>query len=163
AYYLALAERAEPELFGPQQGAWLERLEWEHDNLRAALQWALETREWEAGLRLGGGLGRFLDGRGYYSEGRERVGAFLNAAGGEAAGSLACVQGDWARARALLQETLAIRQELGDERGVAATLDSLGAVTYGEGDYGATRAMNAQKLAIYRKLNDRPGIAVALS
>src|SRR6266576_2396220 len=58
AYYLRLSEDAELELGGPQQGAWLERLEREHDNLRAALQWSLvqgeAQRSMEMPLRLGG-------------------------------------------------------------------------------------------------------------
>src|SRR5437870_8375809 len=77
AYYLTLAEQAELELGGPQQAAWLERLEREHDNLQAALQWSLEqTGDREAGqrreiaLRFGGALEQFWEVHGYWSEGR---------------------------------------------------------------------------------------------
>src|SRR5215204_6275239 len=69
-YFLALAEEARPELRGPNQLEWLERLEAEHDNMRAALSWALERKEVEVALRLGGALGWFWWMRGYYSEGR---------------------------------------------------------------------------------------------
>jgi predicted ATPase/Tfp pilus assembly protein PilF/DNA-binding XRE family transcriptional regulator len=99
AYYLAFAERAEPELVGPEQVIWLQRLEAEHDNLRAALHWAHEQRESDAGslnairegdgrvhevlqpgelgLRLAGVLWRFWDARGYLSEGRACLEGFL--------------------------------------------------------------------------------------
>jgi predicted ATPase/DNA-binding CsgD family transcriptional regulator len=69
-YFLALAEEAEPELRGPQQVTWLERLETEHDNMRAALSWALERAEAELALRLGGALGWFWHMRGHSIEGR---------------------------------------------------------------------------------------------
>jgi len=70
-YYLALAEQAAPELTGPRQASWLERLEWEHDNLRAALSWALERSEAELGLGLAAALARFWELRGHLSEGQE--------------------------------------------------------------------------------------------
>ncbi len=79
AYYLALAEEAEPELGSPQQAVWLERLEREHDNMRAALHWSIEQgatkQRIEIGLRLGGALRRFWIVRGFWSEGQTLLGA----------------------------------------------------------------------------------------
>src|ERR687889_1684888 len=69
-YFLNLAEEAHPELKGANQLEWLERLEAEHDNMRAALSWALERKDVELALRLGGALGWFWSVRGYHSEGR---------------------------------------------------------------------------------------------
>src|SRR5215213_9079358 len=69
-YFLTLAEEANPELRGPDQLEWLERLEVEHDNMRAVLSWALERKEAEVALRLGGALWLFWSVRGYHSEGR---------------------------------------------------------------------------------------------
>ncbi len=77
-YYLVLAEEAEPGLDGPQDAMWLERLEREYNNLRAALQWSLEQagdeearQRNEMALRLGAGLQRFWEVRGLWSEGRD--------------------------------------------------------------------------------------------
>src|SRR5947209_341989 len=75
--FLALAERAEPEMFGKDQAAWLERLETEHDNLRAAWDWSMESNEANMALRLGGSIWRFWHVRGYLEEGRERLGRAL--------------------------------------------------------------------------------------
>jgi predicted ATPase/class 3 adenylate cyclase len=69
-YFLILAEEAYPELRGPDQLEWLERLEVEHDNMRAALTWASERKVVEVALRLGGALRWFWMARGYHSEGR---------------------------------------------------------------------------------------------
>ena len=70
SFFLALAEDAEPKLQGPEDVEWLERLEVEHDNMRAALSWALEQRRGRGGLRLAGALGWFWEAHGHYSEGR---------------------------------------------------------------------------------------------
>ena len=88
AVFLALAEQAEPELLGPRSAAWLDRLEAEHDNLRAALAWALERDDGEAALRLAGALGRFWRTRGYLGEGAAWLERAL-AAGAAAAATLA--------------------------------------------------------------------------
>jgi predicted ATPase len=76
-FFLDLAERAEPELTGPQQAAWLERLEREHGNFRAALAWASAHGEGAAALRMAGALMRFWEVRGYLSEGRHWAEAAL--------------------------------------------------------------------------------------
>ena len=68
--FLALAEAAEPQIQGPDQAAWLDHLAREHDNLRAALQWALDNQETDAALRLAAALGEFWWPRGYVKEGR---------------------------------------------------------------------------------------------
>ena len=80
AFFLDLAEEAEPELEGPQQGHWVEHLEREHDNLRAALSWVLEREEAELGLRFGGALWRFWFSRGYLGEGIRWIGRCSQAA-----------------------------------------------------------------------------------
>ena len=87
AHYLALAERAEPELVGADQAAWLDRLAWDRDNLRQALGAALEHRQTqtETALRLGSALARFWLVRGGLTEGRRWLEAALGAAGRVAA------------------------------------------------------------------------------
>jgi predicted ATPase len=75
--YLALAERAEPELEGPHQMVWLDRLESDHANLYATLEWAAERGEMATALRLGGSLWQFWAVRGHVSEGRRWLEAIL--------------------------------------------------------------------------------------
>src|SRR5581483_7582102 len=128
AYYLALAEEAEPYLRGAQQATWLARLEDEHDNLRAALQWALQQGDAATGLRLGGALWRFWYLHGHAGEGWRWLTQLLALPGDDAgddlararaqalsgAGTFAELRGDHAGAQALLEESLAIRERLGD-------------------------------------------------
>ncbi len=119
-YYLALAEKAELELGGPQQVMWLERLDREHDNLRAALRWSVEQGEvghcMERALRLGGALRWLWIVHCQWSEGRTFLERALVGSDGvmgsvrakalEAAGRLALVQGDTDRGEALCKESL---------------------------------------------------------
>jgi tetratricopeptide (TPR) repeat protein len=115
-YFLTLAEEANPELTRANQLQWLERLEAEHDNMRAALSWALERKEAEVALRLGGALWRFWSVRGYYGEGRRWLEGALAIDGRESPksramalagiGVLACEQGDLDRAQHACEEGL---------------------------------------------------------
>jgi predicted ATPase/class 3 adenylate cyclase len=166
-FFLALAERAEPELRGRAQGEWLARLEREHENLRAALDWCQAAEDSaEAGLRLAAALGWFWQVRGDWSEGRERLACLLALTGAaartaarahalEAAGLLAWRQSDLEAARALREESLAICQELGDRQGIAFSLGGLGLLVRDQGDYAAARRLFEEALAINRALGNR--------
>src|SRR5204863_4811809 len=81
SFLLALAERAEPELAGKDQKTWLDRLDREHDNLRAPIEWAVETGDAETGLRLAAALWRFWLVRGHLTKGRERLSTLLGIGG----------------------------------------------------------------------------------
>src|SRR5258705_4205762 len=130
AYFVALAEEAGPKLRSAEQAQWLRRLEEEHENLRAALEWSLVEAGSKGGLRLCGALGRFWWTRGHFTEGRQWCTRVLGKPGAEertqerasvlnAAGVLSYHQGDYPAARALQEESLAICRELGDRFGIA--------------------------------------------
>ncbi len=131
-FYLALAERAEPELTGPSQTEWFERLDTEHDNLRSALKWSLFHGQTEWALRLAGVLILFWRVRCHFSEGRDLLEAVLSASDGEApglrakalwgAGFLTFMAGDPERAAPVLEESLSGFRELGDVQGSARAL-----------------------------------------
>jgi len=173
AWCLALAEQAEPELRGPEQGVWLRRLETEHDNLRAALGWARERRAGEEDLRLAAALWRFWEMRAYFGEGLGRLEEALVRGAGSApgvramalngAGMLASRRGDFARAKALHEEALALRRALGDTPGLAASLNNLGNIAYYQGDWTRTVALYEESLALYRELRHTVGIATGLN
>jgi predicted ATPase/class 3 adenylate cyclase len=184
-YFVGFAEQVEPELIGPQQAAWLERLEEDHDNLRAALRWVGETNNpdpdaAETGLRLAGALWRFWYVRGHYTEGRRQLGSILAlvdasdqskiqnpkskiAKALHGAGVLAQVQGDYAVARSMYEKGLALRRELGDKQGIASLLNNLGLLAYHQGDYASARSLQEEGLAMARELGERWGIASSLN
>jgi len=175
-YYLALAEAAEPELTGPTQGMWLEQLEDEGDNLRAALRWARESGESETGLRLAGALWRFWYARGYQREGRGWLedllalavtgpGAPSRAARAKAlnaVGVLAYYQGDCVRAIALHEESLALRRELADKQAIASSLHNLASNVALCGDHERAVTLYEESLALSRELGNKLAIAATL-
>jgi predicted ATPase/DNA-binding SARP family transcriptional activator len=161
-YFLALAERAGPEMIGREQAAWLEQLDREHNNLRAALDGSLESGEVEAGVRSCGSVWRFWHNRGYIAEGRGRLAAFLShtsasketrarAKALDGAGSLAIAARDWEAARAYYQELLAIGHALGDEQIIATALTGAGHVALFESDNALARSPLEQGLGLARK------------
>jgi predicted ATPase len=171
-YFLALAEMAEPHLFRAEQLAWLERLELEHDNLRAALAWSQQAPDVEVGLRLAGALDWFWSLQGYSREGGRWLEHALARSGGASeavrakalcgAGSLAQNNSDMASARACLAESLTLYRSLGDRRGIARTLGLLSWQAYIQGEQAAMRAYLAECELLYRALDDTWGIAYSL-
>ena len=177
-YFLMMAEEIRPKLRSSEQVQWLGVLEEEHDNLRQALTFYTQDTEGaeagEKGLRLGAALQQFWWTRGHLREGRERFGALLTHPQGQqrtkaradalnGAGILAWMQGEYGEARVLLEESLAIRREIGDRLGIAHSLSNLGLVANEEGDYGGARVLYEESLAIRREIGDRLGIAHSLS
>jgi DNA-binding CsgD family transcriptional regulator/tetratricopeptide (TPR) repeat protein len=171
-HFLALAEEAEPLLRGPEQGAWLDRLEAEHDNFRATLEWSLSSAgNPETALRLSGALVWFWQTRSYATEGRRWLMAALEGRAGSpaarmkalyGAGWLAHLQRDSAVAQPLLEESLALTRELGDNWTAAWVLYLLGRVAYFEGDSGTARARGEACLAMAQELGDRWLVAFGL-
>ncbi len=174
-HFLALAEEAKPKLSSAEQAQWLTVLEEEYDNLRLALTFCLEEPEAsEAGLRLGAALQVFWQVRGHLSDGREHLTAALGHPGAQehtraradalnVAGALANMQGGYATARSLHEESLTIRRELGDKRGIAGSLNNLGIVAQEQGDYGAAHALYEEALGLNRELGNRAWEAINLS
>jgi predicted ATPase/DNA-binding SARP family transcriptional activator/DNA-binding CsgD family transcriptional regulator len=162
AYFLALAEEAEPELARQQQGVWGERLEAEHDNLRGALSWVLKRGEVGLALRLGAALWRFWYTRGYLSEGirwLERVladddptASRIRVKALEGMGWLVQLQGDNERGNATYQEMLRLSRELGDKGNIATALNSLGTVAAQHGDNKRARALLQENLEVISEL-----------
>ncbi|HEY6407699.1 MAG TPA: tetratricopeptide repeat protein, partial [Ktedonobacteraceae bacterium] len=179
-YYLRLSEKAQLEFDSPQQAVWLEGLEQEHDNLRAALQWSLEQEKTEQNieerremaLRLGGALQGFWRVRGYWSEGltflqralagSERVAAPVRAKAFSAAANLALRLGDDDRGEALCKESLTLYRELEDKGGIALALYRLGDFAWRRGDLAKTRSLKEESYALSKQVGDEYSIAWAL-
>jgi predicted ATPase/transcriptional regulator with XRE-family HTH domain len=169
---LDLARRAEPELTGGAQQHWFACLHTEHDNLRAALAWAISEKDAEAALGLGGALYRFWATQGYYEEGRRWLETALALAPdaraaprGHAllgAGVMAFFQGEYDRAERHWQESLSLFRELEDMTGIAYSYGNLGLVADAQGDYERAIASYEEALALFRQLEDRTFIAYML-
>ncbi len=171
-YFLQLAEEAEPALKGPLLATWLDRLEREHDNLRAALHWAIEGGQAEMALRLGSALERFWVVRGHRNEGLaflERalagsagVAADVRAKASLAAARLAFNQSNYDQGEMLAQQSLALFRELGDRRGIALSLNRLGVAAWRRGDFRSARILLEEDLTLFRELGDRDRVAWSL-
>jgi predicted ATPase/class 3 adenylate cyclase/Tfp pilus assembly protein PilF len=175
-YFLALAEAGESGLRGPEAATWLERLEAEHDNMRAALSWALERNEVEVALRLGVALSWFWSVRGYQSEGRRwlqealamdgRGSPEVRAMALAGAGSLALEQGDLDRTQKTCEEGLELLAHEAKEEASEAKLlllGSLGWVAWEREDYGQAGELFEEGLALSREMNDTWWLANSLS
>ena len=172
-YFLALAEEAEPKLWGADQAVWLKRLEVEHDNMRAALTRSIERGEDELGVRLAGALRWFWHGQGHYGEGRRwldealsrnsRVSVAARAKALSAVGWLAMDQDDTDRVVEAAEEGLKLSAgtEIEDLFG-ASFMRMLGSVARMRGDYEQATQHYEESLVLSRKAGDSRGIAYSL-
>jgi predicted ATPase/Tfp pilus assembly protein PilF len=170
-YFLALAQKADPELKGPDQLQWLQKLEAEHGNMRAALGWALQRGETEVALRLGGALWWFWFVRGHYSEGRRWLEEALAIDGRGSlesramalagVGALARDQGDLDRAEEASAEGLELLVEEATERSEAKLylLSSLAHVALEREDYSRATELFEESLALSREMGNGWGLA----
>ena len=172
--FTALAEESAEQVMGSSKRAVLDRLAEEHDNMRAAIGWALETDAAETALRLGAALWRFWQMRGYLPEGRAQLDRVLalehgrehplnRAAALDAAAGVAYWLADAESSRALYTEEIELRRELGDRRALADTLYSISFTWSIIGDEkdrkaDAARSYVTEALEIYRELGDDSGI-----
>ncbi|HEU5099031.1 MAG TPA: LuxR C-terminal-related transcriptional regulator, partial [Roseiflexaceae bacterium] len=172
--FLALAETAEPQYYGPHRRVWVHRIAVEYDNLRAA-QTAIAQKETEIGVRLPVALHSFWETYEYFdSELRGWLEAALERARGMGQPLAAlraralCALGhleEHAHAEhgiALLEESLALLQELGDRAGMARTLLYLGRVARNHGDYQRAERLDQESLALFMEQENAWGIAMAL-
>jgi predicted ATPase len=174
AYCLVLAEEDATEQSGAKGAERLESFALEHDNIRAAVEWLTETGDAEWGLRLGAALFRFWETREYLAEGRDSLGKLLKLAGAAAptkareralfaAGVLAIAQGDYAAGGPLMRESLDIARQLGDEQGVAVSLNALAVIARDRGDVAMAHSLFEESLAQWRELGDLKAVARSLS
>lgn len=168
-YYGAQVVEAESGLLGPDQAIWLERLEQDHDNIRATLAYCRTRPDLcSLALRLIGAIGRFWTVRGYLSEGRDWIesvlacnpdGDTVEAANAwRTAGQLAYWQGDSAAGRRFGEESLRISRALGDREGEARSLFRVGFACLSESDLPAARRYFEEALQLGRDIDDRAGI-----
>ena len=172
AYCLVLAEEGNPELSSADRARWLTQCDVEIDNFRSALDWLLQTHDLDWGLRLSVALFRFWDMREHLTEGRTRLETVLRLAGSDRSkerarvslflGALATAQGDYAAAESALEQSLCLYEELGDQSGIAASLNALAVSARDRGDYSAAQSNFERSLACWRMLSDPLAIARCL-
>jgi len=171
AWYLDLAERTETELSGRDQAQAAERLQAEAHNLRAVLQAARDRKDLTGTLRLATALVQFWYLRGHYREARDWLDwalaapdgapAEVRAKGLQGSGMLAHLQCEYPAAVRRLEGALALYRELGNRRGVAGILSSLGSVAREQSRYARARELQTEALAEFEALGDRRGMAGA--
>jgi predicted ATPase len=173
SYYRTLAQDAEQKLVGHGQAAWLDRLEREHDNFRAALSWTLDTGRHVEGLGLAVALWRLWDARGHLSEGRRWLDWLLVGAGDAptrlriralyAAGVLADAQEDYDAAETCFRETLELNRAEGDRWGVANALNNVGVMALRRGDHAAAHALYEESARLWREIGNDAAVDLALA
>lgn len=175
SHFLSLTEEAEPKLYGPDQLEWLQRLNADHDNLRAAQEWSAGAPgEEEIGLKICAELWWYWYRRGHFSEGRERLeAALVHTSSGKAipahakaingAGALAWAQSDYESAQRYFEQALELNRVLDDRKAQAANLHNLGIVAHHRGFLDQAKDLYEQAYALCHELGHRTGEASALT
>jgi tetratricopeptide (TPR) repeat protein len=160
-YYLALAEAAAPHIRRPGQ---IERLRGDHDNLRSAFRWAIESGAIEQAACMSAALQSYMESRGLLFEGRAWLAAVLarraelpDPIRAKALWAAAEIADSLADERTLFEESLGIFRALGDKAGIATVLSDLGGLAQWRADYAQARTYYDESLALYRELGDRDG------
>ena len=172
-YFLNFAEAAEPKLQGKEQERWLDQLEVEHNNLRAALSSSLSTRNTsQAGMRLSSALVPFWLVHGHFREGQtwleqllavsSDAPAAMRAKAFTGAGTMAWCRSDFSRAIEYHQDSLTLYRALEDRHGIAQALNNLGAQSYYQGHFEEAMPQLQESLKFYRALDDKAGTALVL-
>jgi predicted ATPase/DNA-binding SARP family transcriptional activator len=188
-FFIRLAEAAEPKLRGAEQLAWLDRVETEHDNMRTALAWSLESGKSEGTLRLAGALAYFWELRGYWSEGPKWLNDALAPSSREQSGRAAAGEishpsrvemaqrakvlygagrlrfaalFDPHTSRMIVEESLRLWCELGDTWWRAVALEHLGFMLMVEGDIQMARVRLEEGVSLARQVEDRWPLAMCL-
>jgi predicted ATPase/DNA-binding SARP family transcriptional activator len=172
ALFLRLAEQAEPQLKGREQVAWLERLETEHDNLRAAMTWLLERGAVGTVVRFAWALWFFWYLRGHQGEGYRYTGEVLEKSGDLTTDMLAkaiCVRAimsygldSFERTMRLFEESAALFRRVGNKSGLAIALGGVGVGALPQGDMERATAALEEGLKLYREIGDKWGISETL-
>lgn len=171
-FFLTMAEEPRQPPRGITFDQWLERIEEEHDNLRAAIDWGLDGAAPEAGLQLATAMWRFWVHRGHLSEGRSILERALDVAGNahpslraralNGAGYMALTQDDYARAMALCEQAHALARAEEDKREIAIALAILGHTLWHMGDTDRPAHLCEESLALARGLQDQRTLVSSL-
>jgi predicted ATPase/DNA-binding XRE family transcriptional regulator len=173
AAYPRAAAPATEESRERRSATWLRRLDAEHDNVRASLRWLLDAGDPASAMRLAAALWWFWAARGYYREGRQWLEAVLQMKCGRVpdvlranvllrAACLASMQGEYAHANQLFEETASLYHALGDDTQVAALRTYIGRNARLQGDHERAERLVEDSLARFRQVDDTPHIALAL-
>ncbi len=174
AYCLVLAEEGNPELGPADRARWLSQCDVEIDNLRFALDWLFQVLDLDWALRLCVALFRFWEMREHLTEGRARLETVLRMARAYAdrskerarvslfVGAVATTQGDYPAGQRFLEESLSLYEGLGDQSGIAASLNALAVSARDRGDYASAQSNFERSLACWRMLSDQLAIARCL-
>ena len=172
--FIALAQQAQPHLFGPRRKEWLDRLEEDHDNVRAALDWTVASGNARSAMELSAALWRFWQMRGHLHEGRRRMDGVLampnsgefpkeRLAALEAAGGLAYWQADMAVAQRFYDECVELTRIQGDDRALANALyNAAFPRVINRAAIAEARPMLEEALPLFRKIGDQTGVARVL-